>query len=258
MATAHFTLQGKGGVGKSLVSALIAQHRRENGIKMVCVDTDPINATFSGYKAFPVTRIDLMDGTKVNTREFDKLMQIIDDNPDCDIVVDNGASSFIPLSGYLVENLAIDMLADMGHKVIVHPVLTGGQAMTDTISGFEALADSFPSSAAINIWQNLFWGNIISKTGLAFEESATYKKYKGRINGIITIPKQSELFGQDLERMLKHRQTFNEATASDAYNFMEKNRLRQMKKVLFDQMDIVLGTSSPSSVKAEKELVNVD
>ena len=49
----HFILQGKGGVGKSFVAALLAQHYQANGRgAVVCVDTDPVNATFSGYGAF--------------------------------------------------------------------------------------------------------------------------------------------------------------------------------------------------------------
>ena len=39
--TIHFTLQGKGGVGKTLVSNLLAQHQISKKTKLVCIDTDP-------------------------------------------------------------------------------------------------------------------------------------------------------------------------------------------------------------------------
>jgi len=45
MATIHFILQGKGGVGKSLIAALLAQYLHGRGLEVYCFDTDPINAT---------------------------------------------------------------------------------------------------------------------------------------------------------------------------------------------------------------------
>jgi adenylylsulfate kinase-like enzyme len=48
--TIHLTLQGKGGVGKSLVSSILAQYFRHRGADIYCLDTDPVNQTFSQYR----------------------------------------------------------------------------------------------------------------------------------------------------------------------------------------------------------------
>ena len=54
----HFILQGKGGVGKSLVAA-IAQYVRTRTDAVVCFDTDPINQTLTNYRpASPATHKD--------------------------------------------------------------------------------------------------------------------------------------------------------------------------------------------------------
>ena len=45
----HMVLQGKGGVGKSFIAALMAQFLQDRGRDPVCIDTDPVNATFAGY-----------------------------------------------------------------------------------------------------------------------------------------------------------------------------------------------------------------
>ena len=45
----HLTLQGKGGVGKSLVASILAQYFRHRGAEIHCLDTDPVNQTFSQY-----------------------------------------------------------------------------------------------------------------------------------------------------------------------------------------------------------------
>ncbi|RBP21719.1 CobQ/CobB/MinD/ParA family nucleotide binding protein [Marinobacter pelagius] len=252
MAKAHFTLQGKGGVGKSLVSALIAQHRHENNIPLICVDTDPVNATFAGYDAFPVKRVELMNGNKIDEAEFDRLMEMIAENPDSEIVIDNGASSFIPLSSYLVENQAIELLQEMGHQIVIHPVITGGQALMDTLTGFDSLAHQFPETAEIVVWLNQYFGDI-EKDGKTFEQMKVYQNHKSRVNGIINIKKQSDLFGRDVKHMLESRQTFDQAMQSEEYNFMSKNRLRMMKKDLWEQMDLVLGLPMQKKAADKKQ-----
>src|SRR5579859_3467685 len=45
-STIHLTLQGKGGVGKSLVASILAQYFRHHGREIRCIDSDPVNQTF--------------------------------------------------------------------------------------------------------------------------------------------------------------------------------------------------------------------
>ncbi len=47
-------------MGKTFVASLFAQYHQEQGRDVICIDTDPINATFSGYQAFNVQRLELM------------------------------------------------------------------------------------------------------------------------------------------------------------------------------------------------------
>jgi len=69
-----------------------------------------------------------MEESKINARKFDAMMEIILNNTDSEIVIDNGASAFIPLSSYLLESRAIEMAEEHGHAVIIHTIITGGQA----------------------------------------------------------------------------------------------------------------------------------
>ena len=75
-----------------------------------------------------------MDGDEINSRKFDALVELIAPSTD-DVIIDNGASSFVPLSHYLLSNQVPALLKDMGHELIVHTVITGSQAMDDTING---------------------------------------------------------------------------------------------------------------------------
>lgn len=113
MAKIHMVLQGKGGVGKSMITATLAQYKAAKGQKPLCVDTDPVNATFEEYKALNVRRLHIMDGDEINTRHFDALVELIAPAEN-DVIIDNGASSFVPLSHYLISNQAPSLASGHG------------------------------------------------------------------------------------------------------------------------------------------------
>lgn len=95
----EFILQGKGGVGKSLIASLLAQHYTARGPAPLCIDTDPVNATFSGYPAFAAASLPIMEGDDINPRAFDQLVERIMNAGNGEhpvMVVDNGASTFVP------------------------------------------------------------------------------------------------------------------------------------------------------------------
>ena len=73
----HFILQGKGGVGKSLVSSILMQYLIEQKMQVCGYDTDPINSTFSGYSDLDVEQIDIMVGDNINQINFDVLIENI-------------------------------------------------------------------------------------------------------------------------------------------------------------------------------------
>jgi hypothetical protein len=233
----HFVLQGKGGVGKSFLASLISQYVTEKGEPLVALDTDPNNRTFTGYKALNVQGVDVLDGTRVNERKFDAMMELIMQT-DSHFVVDNGASSFIPLSNYLVENSAIEMLTESGKVVVIHAVVTGGQAMLDTLQGLDSLARQLPESARLIVWLNEYFGPI-EHNGLQFEDMKVYLAHKERIHGIVRVPKQSaDTFGTDIQLMLEKKLTFAEVAAAGDFGVMARQRLTQFKRAVFQSMDV--------------------
>jgi hypothetical protein len=237
--TAHFTLQGKGGVGKSYVSSLLIQHHHASKQPCIAIDTDPVNATLYGYKAFNTRRIELMDGSTLVERRFDELIEEIV-TQDSNFVVDNGAASFIPLANYLLENDAIRVITSSGKKVVVHTVITGGQALRDTLQGFQQLAQQLPEDAHLFVWLNEYFGEIVSD-GKGFEEMRVYKRYRSRLAGLVRIPRQtSSTFGKDVETMLDRKLTFDEIGASPDFGLMAKQRLATVRRAIFAQLDSVL------------------
>ncbi len=234
MANIHFILQGKGGVGKSLIAALLMQYKQENGTKTIAVDTDPVNASLAAYSAFPTRRIELLDEHQtLQPQKFDGLMEMIFDNEDKDFIIDNGASSFIPLSSYLVENQVMPMLESMNRRVIVHTVVTGGQAMKDTLSGLSALAKNM--NVPIVVWVNHYFGQVVSDNK-SFEKMKVYQNNQDKILAIINIDKMPPLFENDFEMMLEKHLTFSQAENDKTIGVMARNRLRMIKKNVFSQL----------------------
>jgi CobQ/CobB/MinD/ParA family nucleotide binding protein len=236
MAKIHMVLQGKGGVGKSMIAAVIAQYKAGKGHKPICIDTDPVNATFEGYKALDVRRLNIMDGDEINTRNFDVLVEQVA-AAEVDVVIDNGASSFVPLSHYLISNQVPALLRDMGHELVVHTVITGGQALQDTVSGFAQLAGQFPAECLFVTWLNPYWG-AIEHEGKGFEQMKAYTNNKARVSAIIQIPPlKEETYGRDFAEMLQKRLTFDEALAMSTLTIMTRQRLKIVKGQLFAQIE---------------------
>lgn len=233
----HFVLQGKGGVGKSLISTFLGQYFQSIGAGVQCVDTDPVNQTFSKYKAMNAQHVKIMDGSKIDERNFDKLMERLL-SEDGFFVVDNGASSFVPLSNYLIENNALEMLADSGRPVYIHCVVTGGQAIADTVSGFLALAEQTKHKNIV-VWLNEYFGTI-ERDGKVFTDMKAYRDHHDKVHGIVRIAKRNQdTFGKDMELMVAKNMTFNEAIESPEFALMAKQRIKTVQRDIFAQLDHV-------------------
>ncbi len=113
MAKVHMILQGKGGVGKSFIASILAQHYYAKKKNVLCIDTDPVNATFHGFKKLNVQRLDLMEGDEIDPRKFDDLIESISKSK-TDVVIDNGASTFVALAHYLISNQIPALLKNSG------------------------------------------------------------------------------------------------------------------------------------------------
>lgn len=219
MATTHFILQGKGGVGKSMIAGLLYQSLLKAGKDVCAFDTDPVNATLSGYAEFNVTRIEIMRNGDIDPRQFDQLFEGLMSAPaSSHVLVDNGA--------YLQQNEVLPTLAEEGHTVFFHTVVTGGQAVVDTARGLYQLADGFPSTPLV-VWLNPFFGEIVLD-GKQFEEFKVYQQFKSQFHAVIRLPDAPRAtLGRDLEELFAKRHSFEAGMASSTTNIAVKSRLRR-------------------------------
>ena len=197
-----------------------------------------MNATFSGYKSIGAKRLQILDGDEINTRHFDALVEHIAAASD-DVIIDNGASAFVPLSHYLISNQVPALLTTMGHSLVIHTVVTGGQALLDTTNGFSQLVTQFPTDAAFVVWLNSYWGPI-EHEGKSFEQLKVYINHRARVSGIVRIPSlKAETYGRDLSEMLQARLTFEEALSMPSLTIMTRQRLKIIQDQLYAQMAAV-------------------
>jgi hypothetical protein len=231
----HLSLQGKGGVGKSLVASVLAQYFRHSGRRLKCIDTDPVNQTFSQYKALGAQHLDLMNEGQVDPRRFDDLMDLILTEEDAIFVIDNGASTFIPLWNYLLENNVMEVLRDAQKRLYVHTVVTGGQALFDTLKGFKSLADT-TSERNVVVWINEYFGRV-EYSGKQFGDMQAYEGSKNKVYGSVQITKRNhDTFGRDVHDVVTSKLTFDEAISDGTFSLMAKQRLKVVQRDLFEQI----------------------
>ena len=227
----HIILQGKGGVGKSVVASLLAQFLKEKG-DLCCIDTDPINPTFSKFKGLEVEHLNLLSSpNKINERIFDELIEKILSSGK-NFVIDNGAGGFLGISNYIIENDIISVLSEF--DVFVHVPITGGQALEETANGLFSISKQFDEKTKIILWINEYFG----KLNEDLKRLRFYESVENRLSAKIILPEQTiDTFGTDIKMMFTANKTFKEISEDEDLKFMVKRRLNIFKEQIFVQLE---------------------
>lgn len=233
--TVHFVLQGKGGIGKSFVSTLLAQYFAGEGAELICFDTDQENTTFAHYKALNVRHVAVMDESRVvDAKKFDSLMEDLL-TKEGTFVIDTGANTFSNLLAYIVENGVIALLQENGRKVYIHTIVGGGDTLLDTANGFNSIAQGV--DAPVVLWMNEHFGKMKTEDGKDFTETKVFKNHQGKLTGIVLLhSRNSSTFGDDIKKMNTKRVTVNEVMQSGDFTIMEKQRIKTISRDVFDQL----------------------
>lgn len=226
----NWTIMGKGGVGKSFISWLIANWFIAKERNTYFADTDPNNATFSSFESIGAQHINIDDeDLGLNQGPFDQMVNEIASYEYS--VIDNGASSFKPLMHYLTQNNTFRDLQALGQQVIVHTPLVGGPAMRDTLWGIDMVLRNTP--AEVVIWQNDHFG----KDAVQFTETNLYKEFKSRIIGVVHLPKRDEnTFVKTIQELYSNGKLLDVAN-SGGYAFVEKSRILNFQREVFAKLD---------------------
>jgi hypothetical protein len=117
-------------------------------------------------------------------------------------------------------------------------VITGGQALLDTLNGFHELAQT-TAERNIVVWVNKYFGRVEAE-GKKFSEMAAYHENSEKVRGAFIFSKRNQdTFGRDVEEMIAAKLTFNEAINTAKLPIMAKQRLKIVQRDLFEQLDRV-------------------
>src|SRR5260370_25356336 len=123
-------------------------------------------------------------------------------------VVDTGASTFIPLRHYILENTELDYLRERGKRVFVDSVITGGQSLNDTLAGFEQLAETTREKNIV-VWLNEYFGAVLP-AGSLFRDMAVCRKHAGKVHGTVAVMRRTtDTFCRGVEEIVCHQVAFH-------------------------------------------------
>ena len=179
--TVHLILQGKGGVGKSVIASWLAEFLITRGQPVCCIDGDPVNRSLGQYKAFPVEKLELVDASGVLQRNsYDALVDRFV-GEDTVFVVDSGATAFLPFWTYIVEADVIAVLRDAGRRVYIHVPISGGEMLTDTLLGFQTIAETVNARNLV-VWINEYFGPV-KRDDKTFDQMQVYRAHQEKVLG---------------------------------------------------------------------------
>jgi hypothetical protein len=176
--TVHLILQGKGGVGKSVVATWLAEFLIKRGQRVRCIDGDPVNRSFGQYQTFAAEKLDLLnqDGVLQRTR-YDAVMErFLTD--DAVFILDSGATAFLPFWTYLVEADVVAVLRQAGRRVYIHIPISGGEMLNDTLLGFKTLAERAADRILV-VWINEYFGPVARRQDLQSDAGLSRQSGQG-------------------------------------------------------------------------------
>ena len=135
MANIHFIGGEKGGVGKSLVSRLVAQYLIDKELPFLGFDTDRSHGALLRFYAGFASPV-LIDRYEA----LDSIIEAAVEQPDRRILVDLAAQTHDPLVTWMDESGVLDMAAESGFTVTYWHVMDSGR---DSVDLLKKLLDRF-------------------------------------------------------------------------------------------------------------------
>lgn len=227
MANIHLIGGEKGGVGKSLVSRLLAQFMIDRSIPFLGFDSDRSHGAllrfYEGY-ASPVV-IDKYDS-------LDAVVEAAVENPERQILVDMAAQTQAPLGKWIEECGLLDPDAGLGVSIRYWHVMDSGRDSTDLL---KKLLDDYGANLNYVLVLNQLRGDDFG----ILEKSGEKERALALNAGIVTIKRLHESI---ITRIDAHSTSFWAATQSvskDAggLGLLERRRVKMWLKNAYDQFE---------------------
>lgn len=131
MSRIHFIGGEKGGVGKSLVSRLLAQHLIDRGIPFTAFDTDRSHASLLRYYADFATLVEVDQ-----VESLDRIVEAAARDEHQRVLVDLAAQTAPALSRWIEESQLLDVAAEIGLSMVWWHVMDAGRDSVELLRQF--------------------------------------------------------------------------------------------------------------------------
>jgi len=238
----HFTINQKGGCGKTHLGFLLLSWAKHNNISAIGIDTDPNNASLGDYQGLEIKTIDIMDeeGLEILPQKWDSLIYyLLDDVTEEITVIDVGATAFMSLTAYLVTSNIFQEILNEKFETYLNIPLIGEEGFYDTLGGMRYLVTLFGKQSHIILWKNEHFGKLVDEAGKGLEEQEFYLEVKENVDGIIHIKKMHQLHELAIEKMKKSKLTYEEVLSNSNFQLLDKSRIKSVLTAAFEAMDLI-------------------
>lgn len=135
---------------------------------------------------------------------------------------------------YITENRVPDLFAEADVRFVIHVPVVSGQDLSDCLAGLnQALTYK---NAEVVVWLNERYGKVEQK-GKDFCKFKIYEDNRNPIIGVVrTGIRNADTYGEDIKQMTSQNMTFAEVDTSTDWGFMPKQRMRTLKRELWEQL----------------------
>lgn len=226
MTSINFIGGEKGGVGKSVVSRILAQYHIDKEKPFVGFDTDRSHSSFIRFYsdfAFP---------TVVDSYEsLDAIANAVEQNPEQNVIVDLAAQTFAPVARWISDSSFFEAFSEMSIAVNFWHVMDDGKDSVDLLT---RLFDTYGHSANYIIVLNFGRGSDFT----IFKRSAEYPRAIEMGATIIELPR---LHDACMRKIDQQNTSFwaacnNRHAGVDALGMLERQRVKTWLRNTYEKL----------------------
>ncbi len=230
MNTLNFIGGEKGGVGKSVVSRVLAQYFIDKSRSFIGFDTDRSHHSFSrfyGDYASPVI-VDSYEGLDVIASAFE---EAIEKGHEQNVIVDLAAQTGIPLTRWIKDSDLFSVMTELGVTVNFWHVADVGK---DSVELLGRLINTFEAGPNYFVVKNEGRGSDFS----LLDESAALAKALTLGAKVVTL---SQLHEASMRKIDRQNASFwaalNNRSSPDSLGLLERQRLKHWLKKTYETLD---------------------
>lgn len=231
MASLNFIGGEKGGVGKSVLSRLLAQYFIDRSRPFTGFDTDRSHTSFTRFYADYASPV-IVDSYEGLDRIAECLDVEVEGGQRPSVIVDLAAQTALPLSRWIKDSDLLPLMAEMGVTVNFWHLADAGKDSVDLLDRLTATYGAGPSYIVV---KNLGRGSDFSE----LEQSPALKKVQELGGSIVTLPQLSETSMRKIDRRnASFWSAINDRTGgTDALGLLERQRVKSWLKSSYAMLD---------------------